>query len=441
MTRRILAPPSAAAAIVTAAITRAKFAPRATIAAAARYIPHDPHPKQREFLELDAREAFYGGAAGGGKSDALLMAALQYVDVPGYAALLLRKSYADLVLPGALLTRAHEWLAGTDARWDDRAHAYRFPAGSSLTFGYLERDDDRFRYKGAELQFIGIDELTQHNELPYRYLFSRQRRLEGSNVPVRMRATSNPGDRGHDWVKARFIDPGDPTRPFIPASLADNPSLDREDYERSLAELDPVTRAQLLNGDWSARTLGGKFRREWYDVVDAAPAELDRVVRYWDMAATEAKRGADPDWSAGVKMARTGAGLYYVLDVKRIRAKPLDVQRLIAQTAVIDSTAVAVRMEQEPGSSGKTMIDHYRRNVLPAYDFRGVPSTGAKEIRANPFSSQSHAGNVKLVRGAWIGDYLDELDAFGSGAGHDDQVDASSGAFTDLHIERLWGAA
>src|SRR5687767_3640230 len=85
-----------------------------------RYSPNTPEPRQHAFLLLDdlnVLEAFYGGAAGGGKSDALLMAALRYVDVPRYAALLLRKSYADLALPGALMDRAKEWLAGSDARW------------------------------------------------------------------------------------------------------------------------------------------------------------------------------------------------------------------------------------------------------------------------------------------------------------------------------------
>jgi hypothetical protein len=105
-----------------------------------RYIAHRPTPPQTAFLLLECREAMYGGAADGGKSDALLMAALQYVDVPDYAALLLRKSYSDLSLPAALVPRAQEWLTGTDTKWNGAEHVWRFPSGASLSFGYLDTE-------------------------------------------------------------------------------------------------------------------------------------------------------------------------------------------------------------------------------------------------------------------------------------------------------------
>ena len=121
------------------------------------YIPHKPTPKQLAFLMLDNSEALFGGAAGGGKSDALLMAALQYVNVPGYAALLLRKSYTDLALPGALMDRAKAWLMPTDARWRDSSKTWQFPSGATLTFGYLEHMGDEYRYQSTEFQMIGFD--------------------------------------------------------------------------------------------------------------------------------------------------------------------------------------------------------------------------------------------------------------------------------------------
>jgi hypothetical protein len=214
-------------------------------------IPHSPTPKQAAFLILDSMEALYGGAAGGGKSDALLMSALQYIDVPGYAALLLRRRITDSSLPGAILTRSHEWMTGSEARWNSEKRTWTFPSGATLTFGYLDRPQDKFRYQSSEFQFIGFDELTQFEEGEYTYLFSRLRRRADSDVPLRMRGASNPGGIGHDWVRRRFLIEGPENgRWFIPARVDDNPHLDREEYVRSLASLDHLTRAQLLEGDW-----------------------------------------------------------------------------------------------------------------------------------------------------------------------------------------------
>ena len=398
------------------------------------WIPHEPTPKQAEFLLMPTREAFYGGAAGGGKSDALLMGALQYVDAPDYAAILFRRTYADLALSGALMDRAHEWLSGTAARWNEREKTWTFPSGATLTFGYLEYENDKYRYQSAEFQYIGFDELTQFTKSQYLYLFSRLRRLKNSRVPLRMRSASNPGGVGHEWVKQRFL----VERPhlFVSAKLDDNPHLDREAYLESLQELDSVTRQQLINGDWTARPAGRKFRREWFEIVDAAPADAVRV-RYWDLAATEPKPGKDPDWTCGTKMAEKD-GIFYIEDVKRTRQTPRFVEALIKQTAELDGRAVEIWMEQEPGSSGVNTIDHYRRRVLLGFAFRGNKTTGSKEVRANPLSAAAEAGNVKLVRGPWINDFLDEAEAFPGGS-HDDQVDSASGAFEMLVRRKKFG--
>jgi len=241
-----------------------------------KYIPHRPTSKQLAFLMLPHKEAFYGGAAGGGKSDALLMGALQYADIPGYAAIIFRKTFADLTLPGALIDRSHEWLESTDARWDGQQHTWRFPSGAQVAFGYLQSELHKFRYQSAEFQYIAFDELTQHWEDDYLYLFSRLRRLSGYPVPLRMRAASNPGGVGHIWVKSRFRitrginDTGSeahyrgthPDRPHIPAFIRDNPHLDVIGYEDSLSELDPVTREQLKRGDWGV-SADGRFRKAW----------------------------------------------------------------------------------------------------------------------------------------------------------------------------------
>lgn len=172
-----------------------------------RYVPHVPHPPQQAFLLLSAiAEVFYGGAAGGGKSDAGLMAALQYVDVPGYSALILRRTYEDLALPGAIMDRAGEWLGGTDARKVDGGKEWRFPTAgkdATLRFGYAQRAEDVKRYQGAEFQFVFMDELTHFEERTYRYLFSR---LRGPALPCELcsHPTSQPAgqqrqhDEGHD---------------------------------------------------------------------------------------------------------------------------------------------------------------------------------------------------------------------------------------------------
>lgn len=372
----------------------------------------------------------YGGAGGGGKSVALLASALQYICEPRYAALLLRRTYADLSLPDALIPLSHLWLQGTAANWDGVKHEWRFPGGSTLTFGYLEHEQDKFRYKGAAFQFIGFDELTAFSETQYRYLFSRLRRREGIQVPLRMRSATNPGDVGHEWVKRRFIDEKPEGRLFIPARLEDNPYLDRQAYEESLSQLDPVTRAQMQHGDWEIQPEGNLFKRQWFDVVMNVPP-LKRVVRSWDLAATEPTKGRDPDWTAGAKMGIDDSGICYLMDMIHFRATPREVESTIKQTAIIDGYDVAIRMEQEPGSSGKSLIDHYAREVLNGWDFRGVPATGDKVTRANPFSAACERRGVKLVRGNWIGPFLDELTVFPGGS-HDDEVDAGVNAFAEL---------
>jgi len=396
----------------------------------AKYVPVQPTPKQWAFLSLDEREVLYGGAGGGGKSYALLMAALQYVDREEYAALLLRRTFKDLSKPKALLDIARSWLAHTDAKWSEKEHTWRFPSGATLTFGYLEHENDKEQYQGGSYQFVGWDELTQFYESQYRFLFGWQRRPAGSTIPLRTRAGSNPGGIGHDWVKQRFLVEGNDQRLFLPAKFGDNPHLDQAEYRQSLAELDPITRRQIMEGDWSARRGGSKFQREWFEIVEATPAQC-RWVRFWDMAATEPKPGKDPDWTRGCLMGLSTDRVIYIKDMRGLRGTPQANEKLIKQTAELDTKAVPVAMEQEPGSSGVKAIDDYRRRVLMGWAFYGIPSTGSKEVRAGPLASQAEAGNVKLVRGTWVNAFLDECELFPQGS-HDDQVDAASGALAFL---------
>ncbi|QDE83297.1 hypothetical protein BHS07_18005 [Myxococcus xanthus] len=404
-----------------------------------KYVPHRPHATQAAFLLLGAvREVLFGGAAGGGKSDALLMAALQYVDVPGYAAVLFRRTYQDLNQPDALIPRSKAWLMGTDAHWDKELHQWSFPAGSVLKFAYLQHADDVYNYQGAAYQFIGFDEATQFTQPMYDYLHGRLRKPESMDVPLRMRGSANPGGIGHEWVKAKFIDvPPSSEVAFVPSKLEDNPSLNKAEYEKSLAAIaDPVLRMQLRHGDWNVRPAGKLFRREWFHFVDEVPAGL-RWLRYWDLAATEERVGArgkpknDPDWTAGAKVAvrklEGGAHELWIRDVRRIRGTPREVESFIRATAEEDGRAVPIWLEEEGGSSGKNTTYNYTARVLFGFTVRGHRKTGSKVEMWGPVSSQAQAGNVHLLRGAWNSWWVEEAVAAPNPGVHDDGLDAVAG--------------
>lgn len=197
------------------------------------------------------------------------MAALQFVDRPDYAAILFRRTYADLALPGALMDRAHEWLQSTGAHWNDQDKQWVFPRGATLNFGYLEAENHKFRYQSANFNFVGFDEATQFSHTQLLYLFSRLRRATGNDIPSRFRCASNPGNVGHEFIKVRYVDPGNPEKPFVPAKLQDNPHVDQTDYRQSLAELDENTRLQLEEGIWDEPIAEGAYYKSQYEKAEA----------------------------------------------------------------------------------------------------------------------------------------------------------------------------
>ena len=161
------------------------------------------------------------------------------------------------------------------------------------------------------------------------------------------------------------------------------------------------------------------------------------MIRYWDLAATKKKQsGNNPDWTAGALVAHKG-GRFWIVDVQTIQESPRHVENLISQTAALDGAGVRIAIEQEGGSSGVNLIDHYRREVLVGFAVTGVRTSHSKEVRAQPFSSASEAGNVTLIDGAWLHkkcdgcSYFDELEQFPFGS-HDDRVDATFGAHEQL---------
>lgn len=395
------------------------------------YIPWEPTLKQWTFLLEERKEVMYGGAAGGGKTIAMLMAALMHVDIPDYRALVLRRTYADLALPGAPMDIADTWLSGTDAKRKEKGREWHFPSGAKLVFGYMQTDADRHRYQSSAWQFIGFDEASQFSEIQLKYLFSRLRQsvdsAEEFELPLRYRLCSNPGGASHVYLKDRYVLPKKPDpekRLFIPATMDENPHLDREPYMEMLAELDPVTRAQLMSGDWKIEPAGNFFLPTMKVVPPHQShgqwgAKRIKRCRAWDMAATETG-----DYCVGVLIARDKKNrLYRVEDVVRVKAEPAKLERVLKATAARDGMQIPQVIEKESGSAGKMALRDLRHRVFEKNPVFEVLPTGNKLTRARLAASIVAGGDLELAPGAWNDDFLSELIGFPGGQ-YDDQVDA-----------------
>ena len=250
---------------------------------AKRSVIWTPQPKQLAFMERCEDEALYGGAAGGGKSDALVIEALRQVDVPHYRALILRKTYPQL---SELIDKTMRYYRPVfpKAKYNSSSHTWTFPSGAKITFGSMFRAQDKYNYQGRAFDFIGVDELTHFTWEEYSYVMSRNRPT-GPGTRVYMCATANPGGIGHGWVKARFITPAPPgtrmvqlvdvktpdgsvvkmrrTRIFIPSTVFDNKKLLENDpgYLGNLASLPEAEKQALLYGDWDS--FSGQVFTEW----------------------------------------------------------------------------------------------------------------------------------------------------------------------------------
>lgn len=395
------------------------------------FIPHWPLPAQALFLGLHQTapqdrvfQAMYGGAAGGGKSDALLMACAQYAwKHPQFAAAVFRKTYTDLAEPGAIMDRAIEWWgASPRCHWDGTNKVMRFDGGAKVSFNYLKNPNDHLRYQGAEFQLTCWDELTQWPEArPYEYVgISRVRKTNDNPVPLRTLSATNPGGPGHRWVMGKFVGGQDPVtgerlvpeHPYIPAFIQDNHHLNREQYIEGLMMLHPTLREQLLRGDWTAREPGDYFRAEWFGPLlsyedDLWPSADCVRIRWWDLAASEKD---DAAFTSGVRMARHRNGCRAIEHCRSFRATPGKRDGLIVQTAQADGHGVVVGLEVEPGSGGIAQVESLAKTLRAqgfkvvwarpqAHPGKGAPLTDAERavMSRQPVAQGGKAGRADPV--------------------------------------------
>lgn len=243
-----------------------------------------PQPRQAVFMSRSEGEALYGGAAGGGKSDALVCEALRQVHIPHYKGALVRKTYPQLE---DLIDKSLRYYpaAFPKARYNSSSHTWKFPSGAKVVFRSMANRSDYLKFQGFSYDFIGVDELTHFTLAEYLYVVLTRNRPNGPGTRVYSRATANPGGIGHGWVKERFISPAPPmttitdpvswfdpdgirhermqTRIFVPSSVFDNPALLANDpeYVQRLASMPDAEKKALLYGDWDS--FSGQVFIEW----------------------------------------------------------------------------------------------------------------------------------------------------------------------------------
>jgi predicted phage terminase large subunit-like protein len=433
-----------------------------------------PQPGPQEmFLETEADIAVYGGAAGGGKTFALLLEPLRNVHNKNFGAVVFRRTMPQIKNEGGLWDETMKVYPFMGAKPNSSEMYWRFPDGATVSFSHLEHEKDVLNWQGAQIPLIMFDELTHFTRRQFFYMLSRNRSTSG--VRPYVRATTNPDKKS--WLRG-FIDwwlyphdhplhgQADPSKAgvvryfmvendsviwkdrrddfpnpelvksftFIPAKLTDNKILMKADphYAANLMALPLVDRKKLQDGDWDAEDKPGElFQKKWFNVLPAAPTGLKKVVRYWERAATEpSERNPDPDWTRGLKMGLMENGQLVVLDLVGCRSKPSGVETLIKNTASQDGKSIIIGFEEDPGQAGK-MESQYFTKQLMGYRVEILKPTADKITRAKPVSSQAEVGNILVVQGAWNQVFFDELEAFPGGA-HDDIVDTLSGAFAVL---------
>lgn len=440
------------------------------MAGEAEAIEPQPGP-QLAFATCSADIAIYGGAAGGGKSWALLFEAFRGWHLADYTGVIFRRSLSDVTGPGGLWDASRKLYLRCGARPRKSPQLdWTFPEGGRVAFSYLDSEGDEERHMGSEYAFIGFDELTHIREAAFWYLFTRCRSTCG--IKPYMRATCNPdadswvrvlidwwiGEDGYalegrsgvvryfvrvndalHWYDseaealAHWPDESPISFTFIRADADDNPALLEADphYLQKLRSSSRVTRERLEKGNWNIRAKGGSFyQRQWVELrEDVDPQKIVQRVRAWDCAATEPGPGRDPDWTVGVLLARMMDGRLLIEDVQRLRARPGAVEARMRQVAEDDGPAVRVGLWQDPGSAGKHVAHHLKKRLACSH-VEIVVAAKNKQSYAEPVSAAFDPESPVCERPicldrSWTATFLAELEGFPD-APHDDDVDALS---------------
>ena len=437
---------------------------------------------QEKFLATTAEIAIYGGAAGGGKTYAILMEPLRYIYTKGYRAVIFRKNFNQIFASGGIWDESREMYSDISGAKSVQTPKFKwsFKNMAHIYFDFLGRDADVEKWQGSQITFIGFDELTHFTERQFFYMMSRNRSTCG--VRPYIRATCNPD--ADSWVAkfiAWWIDPetGYPipersgkkrymarieaddnviwadTRQelldkgiapekvksvtFIASTLEDNKILMEKDpgYKANLESLPLVERERLLHGNWKIKAAAGMFfkRVQIGEILPAVPEDLVAIVRGWDLAATDVDENEDAAYTAGVLMAKRSNGRFVVIDVINQQLKAGDVRKLIKTTTVADNAKYGYmrqRLPQDPGQAGKEQAESYIA-MLAGYDVVTKQESGSKQTRAEPMAAQWQIGMFDVVAGDWNEAYFNQLESFPESK-FKDMVDAGSSAFNELTL-------
>ncbi len=433
---------------------------------------------QEQFLSTDADIAIYGGAAGGGKSWAMIFEPLRHMDNPKFGCVIFRRNSVQVRNEGGLWDESQNVYTLFHAHPREAYLEWQFPSGARVKFAHLEYDKNVLDWQGTSIPFIGFDELTHFTEQQFFYMLSRNRSTSG--VKSYIRATTNPDP--DSWVR-RFIDwwigedglpikdrsgklrwfiriqdkfvwadtadeifeqygRGPEIQPksvtFIPSKLEDNKILMQKDpgYLANLLAQNRVDRMRLKDGNWDVRAQAGMlFQREWFTTIDAVPGGWQRAIRFWDRAATKPNEtNKDPDWTRGLLMYKYPNSVFVVADLVSLRDTPGKVEALIKRTAINDGLDVEVWSQQDPGSAGVAEAEHFIA-MLVGYNVHTMTTSKDKVTRAKPVSAQCEGGSIYVVRAKWNEEFFNELENFSDNDeeyAHDDIVDVLSGAFNNL---------